>query len=156
MATKNTGKIYEDIIQNVVEVLKKNRGPLNLAEVHDTELGYIQKFPCVTVEFDSATEEPSEIGGGSNKYKTRIDVSLSITYYHEELTERTRRVDVRKQLNDIADVLRKNWDVNNYCTRWGSAINSVAAYVIVPPGEQWIAGGRIMMTCSKEATVTLV
>jgi len=156
MATIDTGSLYEDCVQNVVELLANNKGNLNLREVHDTELAYVTQFPCMTVEFDSATEGIEEMGvtsGGT--YKARADVILAITYFHEEWTERTRRIDIRKQLDKIVDLLRENWDVNDFCQRWGSSVDSVTSTDLLSPRGDIISGGRIMFTMSKELLVTL-
>ena len=149
MATKDTGNIYEDCVQNVVEVLHNNRTKLGLKEIHDTEVSVIPKFPCVTVEFDTAEEEWVRIPN-----RKKISTTLSITYYHEELTERTRLKELRKQLDELADILRRNWDVNGYCGTHGSSVESVTSHPIAL-GSQWIAGGLIIFTCMKEITVTL-
>ena len=157
MAAIDTGDLYEDMVQNVVEVIHDNKIDLSLKDIHDSELSIIKRFPCVTVEFDSATEGVEEMGAtSSGTYKTRIDVTLAITYYHEEWTERTRRKEIRKQLSTLVNVLRKNWDVNDFCPRWGSNIDSVTSTDLLSPGGDIISGGRIMFTCSKELTVTLL
>lgn len=146
----NTGRIYEDMVQNMVDVIQGYKAKLDLKDVHDTELMFIQKFPCVTVEFDSAVEEWVEMPG-----RKRIDVTLAVTYYHCEMDEKTRRSDVRKQLDRLGEYLRENWDLNDFCNK-GSDIESVTAYVIAPPGGQMIAGGRIMWTGRRVITVTVL
>ena len=62
----------------------------------------------------------------------------------------------RKQLSTLVNVLRKNWDVNDFCPRWGSNVDSVTSTDLLSPGGDIISGGRIMFTCSKELTVTLL
>jgi len=153
MAAIDTDNIFEDTIQNVVEVIDNNRSSLGLKDIHDTELGYITRFPCVTVEFDSSSELWEEMG---NPPRKRVDVTVAITYYHEEWTEKTRRKEIRKQLDKLAKVLRENWTVNDYCARFGSNIDAVSAIDIMSPREQIIAGGRVTLTCSKETSVTPV
>ena len=156
MATVSTGNIYEDLIQNVVNLISNNRLQFNpdIKKVYDADLSIIPVFPCVTVELDySGPEEWAEMGSGSNP--KRIPITLAITYYHSELDERTRRKDVRKALEKLADILRQNWNINNFCSRWGSTIDSVTPYAIRTPADQIIAGGRVMITCYVEETVTI-
>jgi len=156
MATKDTGDLYEDMVQNVVEVIHDNKIDLSLRDIHDSELSIIKRFPCVTVEFDSATEGFDEMGVAANQVKKRIDVTLAITYYHEEWTENTRRKEIRKQMSTLVNVLRRNWDINNFCPRWGSNVDSVTSTDLLSPGGDIISGGRIMLTCSKDLAVTLL
>ena len=133
-------------IQTVISNYKDFIG-YKLLEINDD--AFIPNYPAITIEYSSSTEEWKSIP----KRKVII-ANFDITYYYGSLSDKGVRRGVRTGLSKLANCLRENWDINDYCSDLGSDILSVTPYVLAS-GDDVVAGGVVSLQCRKVISVTL-
>ena len=111
----DTTNYIEDLITNVHTVISNYKDYLAVADIAKTEDNFIPKYPYITIELDSITEAWKEMP----RRKT-LSMQLSITYWYANLNDRNSRQGLRTGLSKLGNVLRENWDINDYCPQLGS------------------------------------
>lgn len=137
-------------ITNIQTVLSTYKSYHNCQIIETNDDAFIPRYPALTIELANFHEEWKEIP----RRKT-IVANFDITYYYANLSDKNCRVGLRTGLSKIANVLRENWDLNNYTPQLGSTVLSVTPYVLAK-GEAIVAGGVISLQCKKVVDVTLV
>ena len=145
----DTTNYIEDLITNVHTVISNYKDYLGIADVAKTEDNFIPKYPYITIELDNITERWKEMP----RRKT-LSIQLSITYWYANLNDRNSRQGLRTGLSKLGNVLRENWDVNNYCENLGSEILSITPYVLARD-QEIVMGGVVSLVCHKVISVTL-
>lgn len=143
--TSDYVKLAIDNIQIVLSNYKDYHG-CQIIETNDD--AFIPRYPALTIEFDSMHEEWKEI-----PRRKILIMNFSITYYFASLSDKGCRQGLRAGLSKIANVLRENWDINNFTTHLGSTVTSVIPYVL-QKGDAIVAGGVITLQCNKVIDVT--
>jgi len=136
--TEGIGKIYD--------ALNSNKSFLRFKTLLKSDAPFITRYPAITIEFDSSSEEWIRLP----KVK-RLHLTYAVTIYYEEFSEKTRREKVREFLNKICNVLRENYNFGGWALF--SDIEDVAPYIIAG-GEKLIAGGQIMVTLHKDVKLS--
>ena len=136
-------------ISNIQTVLNNYKDYIGVHVIETNDDVYIPRYPAITIEYDSSTEEWKEIP----RRKTLI-ANFSISYYCADINDRAVREKTRVGLSKICNTLRENWDLNDYCPQLGAHITSSIPYVLMK-GESIVAGGVITLQCRKVIDVVL-
>ena len=136
-------------ILNIQTVISTYKDFIGYSVLETNDDAFIAKYPAITIEFDSMTEEWKSIP----KRKTII-ANFSITYYFGSISDKGVRRGLRTGLSKLANCLRENWDMNDYCSDLGSDIISVTPYVLAS-GDDIVAGGVISLQCRKVISISL-
>lgn len=139
----------QDFIDNIYTVINGYRSYIGFKSLSKTEDAFIPNYPAITIELENMQEEWKSIP----KRKT-IMVTFAINYYYANLSDKNVRQGLRTGLNKIANCLRENWDMNDYCPDLGSDILSVTPYVLAS-GDEIVAGGIVSIRCYKVISVAL-
>lgn len=137
-------------ISNIQTVISNYKDYLGYKNLGITEDNFISIYPSITIEFASMTEEWK-----SMPKRMTLKMLFDITYYSSNLNDRNARQSLRTGLSKLSNVLRENWDLNDYCQDLGTDILSVTPYVLVQ-GNEVVLGGVISLECHKVISVTLV
>mgnify|MGYP001616719578 CR=1 FL=1 len=139
----------QDFIDNIYTVINGYQSYIGFKSLSKTEDAFIPNYPAITIELENMGEEWKSMP----KRKTLM-ATFAINYYYANLSDKNVRQGLRTGLNKIANCLRENWDLNNYCLDLGTEILSVVPYVLAN-GDQIIAGGVISLRCNKVISVVL-
>lgn len=151
MANPNDQTDYiAGFITNIQTILSNYKDFHGCQIIETNDDAYIPRYPACTIELANFHEEWKEI-----PRKKTITANFDITYYFASLSDKGCREGLRKGLSKIANVLRENWDLNDYCPDLGSSVLSVTPYVLAK-GDAIVAGGVISLQCRKVVNVTLV
>lgn len=137
-------------IDNIQTVISNYKDYIGYKILETNEDAFLPLYPAITIEFSSLTSEWK-----SMPKRMTLSMNFDITYYYASLSDKGVRRGVRIGLSKIANCLRENWDINDYCTDLGSEILSVTPYVLVQ-NENIVAGGVLSLRCYKVISVTLV
>ena len=140
----------EGFVTNIVTVIQNYKDFLGLKNIFRTEDHFIPTYPSVSVELNLVNEEWKEI-----PRRKIIRAVFDITYFSSNLNDRNARQSLRTGLSKLSNVLRENWDLNDYCPDRGTEILSVTPYVLAQ-GNEVVLGGVLSLECRKIVTVTLV
>ncbi len=146
----DTTDYIQSFIDNIYTVISNYKDFLGVRNITTTEDNFIPVFPSITIELDRMQEDWKEMP----RRKT-LSATFSIVYYSSNLNDRGGRQNLRSGLNKLANCLRENWDVNDYCPQLGSEILSITPYVFAR-NQEIVLGGEISFRCHKVITVTLV
>lgn len=139
----------QDFIDNIYTVINGYQSYIGFKSLSKTEDVFIPNYPAITIELENMQEEWKSIP----KRKT-IMATFAINYYYANLSDKNVRQGLRTGLNKIANCLRENWDMNDYCPDLGSDILSVTPYVLAS-GDEIVAGGIVSIRCYKVISVAL-
>jgi len=129
-------------ISNLQTVISTYKDFIGYSVLETNDDAFISKYPAITIEYASSTEEWKSMP----KRKTII-ANFDITYYHANISDKNVR-------RGLANCLRENWDVNDYCPDLGSDIISITPYVLAS-GDEIVAGGVISLQCRKVISISL-
>ena len=150
MANPNDQTDYiAGFITNIQAVIQNYKDFIGYSVLETNDDAFIAKYPAITIEFDSMTEEWKSMP----KRKTII-ANFSITYYHASISDKGVRRGLRTGLSKLANCLREQWDLNDYCPDLGTEILSVIPYVLAS-GDDIVAGGVLSLQCRKVISVEL-
>ena len=150
MSINDSTDYITDFISNIQIVLNNYKDYIGVHTVATNDDLYIPRYPYITIEADSWTEEWKEIP----RRKTLI-ANFSISYFCADINDKSVREKTRTGMSKICNVIRENWSLNNFCPQLGAHITSSVPYVMMK-GESIVAGGVITLQCKKVITVTLV
>ena len=136
-------------ISNIQTVIANYKDFIGYKILETNDDAFLPLYHAITIEYSSSTEEWKSMP----KRKTII-ANFDITYYYGSLSDKGVRRGVRIGLSKLANCLRENWDINDYCSDLGSDILSIIPYVLAS-GDEIIAGGVISLQCRKVISVTL-
>jgi len=136
-------------ISNLQTVISTYKDFIGYSVLETNDDAFISKYPAITIEYASSTEEWKSMP----KRKTII-ANFDITYYHANISDKNVRRGLRTGLSKLANCLRENWDVNDYCPDLGSDIISITPYVLAS-GDEIVAGGVISLQCRKVISISL-
>ena len=136
-------------ISNIQTVISNYKDFIGYKILETNDDAFIPNYPAITIEYASSSEEWKSMP----KRKTII-ANFDITYYYGSLNDKGVRRGLRTGLSKLANCLRENFDMNDYCADLGSDILSVTPYVLAS-GDDIIAGGVISLQCRKVISVTL-
>lgn len=140
----------QDFVDNIYTVLNNYQSYIGFVSLSKTDDAFIPKYPAITIDLDSMTEDWKEM-----PRRKKISAKFSITFYYANISDKNSRQGLRTGLNKIANCLRENWDLNDYCPQLGSEILSVTPYVLAS-GNDIVIGGVVTLVAHKVITVTLV
>jgi len=136
-------------ISNIQTVISNYQSYIGYKILETNEDAFIPVYPAISIEYASSTEEWKSMP----KRKTII-ANFDITYFFGSISDKGVRQGLRTGLSKLANCLRENWKINDYCPELGSDIISVTPYVLAS-GNEIIAGGVISLQCRKVISVTL-
>jgi len=143
---KDTINYVEQGIEQIKTVLESEKSFIQYKALLSSDSPHLTKYPTITIEFDSGEEEWISL-----PRKKRLHLTYVVTVYYEEFSESTRREKVRQFLNNVANVLRENYDFSGWALY--SDILDVTPYIIAR-GEKLIAGGAIRITLHKDISIS--
>src|SRR3990170_7785240 len=136
-------------ISNIQTVISNYQSYIGYKILETNEDAFIPIYPAISIEYASSTEEWKSMP----KRKTII-ANFDITYFFGSISDKGVRQGLRTGLSKLANCLRENWKINDYCPELGSDIISVTPYVLAS-GDDIVAGGVISLQCRKVVSVTL-
>jgi len=147
-----TGNLFSDIVNNFVEIIKREQREdkgqklkyiRRLHEVYDGDVITVPRTPCIAVSFDSWSEGARTIG---QKYPQamHIEANIVVHYYHQELNNKIKDIEIRDALWEISRILRRNSDLNGLSSK-GATIEEGVLAVRVKQNKVYV-GGVIHMT----------
>lgn len=145
----DTVNYIQGFIDNIHTVINNYQSYIGFKSLSKTEDDFIPIYPAITIELSTMSEEWKSMP----KRKTLM-ATFDINYYYANLSDKNVRQGLRTGLNKIANCLRENWDLNDYCPDLGTSILSVTPYVLAS-GSEVVAGGVLTIQCFKVITVTL-
>lgn len=145
----DTSDYIAQAISNIQTVIGNYKDYLGYKNLEVSEDHYIPIYPSITIEFASMTEEWK-----SMPKRMTLKILLDITYFSSSLSDRNARQSLRTGLSKLSQILRENWDVNNFAEDLGSEIISVIPYVFAQ-GNEVVIGGTISFQVNKVISVTL-
>ena len=136
-------------ISNIQTVISNYKDFIGYKILETNDDAFLPNYPAITIEYASSTEEWK-----SMPRRKAIIANFDITFYYGSLNDKGVRRGLRTGLSKLANCLRENWDMNDYCVDLGSDILSVTPYVLAS-GDDIVAGGVISLQCRKVISVTL-
>ena len=146
--------LFDNAVQNIIQVFKdhqKDELNIRLRKIYDDD---IQNPEARSVAVDiqgHTTIMRSWIGRTKRNFLSAITVH--IWYYHEELTETTRKREVTTMLGRISNMFLKHSSINGFCDVLGSNVVG-SEYLPRKLKNKIMAGGLVRLTLNKYHTVT--
>ena len=125
MATIDRGQdyLYDDFIDNIVEILTLNKSALGLKFIGTTKEWLSPVFPSAYVVFDNAEERWYAMPNVKD-----IGMTAIIHFYIKNLKANVRKDNIDETLSKIAKVLRQNHSCNGFLdTPQGMTVDRVDA-----------------------------
>ena len=145
----DTTNYIQTAIDNIYTVINNYQSYIGFVSLAKTDDAFIPKYPSITIDFDSMTSEWK-----SMPKRMTLNMNFSITCYYANISDKNSREGIRNLLSKVANCLRENWDMNNYCEELGSEILSVTPYVLAS-GDEIVVGGVISLAVHKVISVEL-
>ena len=142
--------IYDDAVDNIVELLEANKTELGVRFIGTAKDFLASTFPALYVIFDNATERYV-----SCPNVKEIGMTIIIHYYNKNLQARVRKDDIDESLGKIAKLLRQNHSLLNFLnTPEGLTVERVDAMGELRGEMGGIGDGIIEVTCVKRIKVS--
>jgi len=146
--------LFDNAVVNIIQVFKDHQqDELNtrLRKIYDDDIQNPESKSIAVDIQGHTTEMRSWIGRTKRNFLSVIVVN--IWYYHEELTETTRKREVTNMLGRISNMFLKHSTINGFCDVLGSGVDG-SEYLPRKLKNKIMAGGLVRLTLSKYHSVT--
>ena len=141
---RSESNLYRNAVLNCIEVLKKfpSESGREIRNFYAEDV-FMPVAPCFCVVVEGSNDERRS-SQNMTQMRYTINISVEIWYYHEDLTEETKRGEITFILWEISELLKKNITLNGFVPKLGVEVTGVR-FVPRIKGNRILAGGVISL-----------
>lgn len=112
-------------VKKIIEILRANRSVLgwHVKEYYSDD-AELPRTPSVAILYEGLSQDLRSASNFTRRNYT-FDLRFSIWYYHSEIEAHTKRSEIMRRANQIANILLQNSSLDGFAPKLGSTVEVV-------------------------------